>query len=333
MKRAPGSGGIRKLSGNRRKKFQAVVTAGKTWVDGEVKVRQKSLGVYATRAEAQAALEEYNKYHFNLDLRSIKFGEVYEYIKEDYTDSMARSMKAATKYCEPIWHKRLIDIRKMDLDMVAELALDKSKSTQSNIKMLVSSVYTWAMENDVVVKDYSPLLRFKSAVTYDKKKSYTKEEITVLRANPEPIQLILLYSGMRIDELLSMKAADVYEEEGILCFHVNKSKTAAGIRIIPVHSEIEPMVRGMLNGNYLIEPHRTYDGVRKQYMKYNREHGINHTFHELRHTFSTFGKSCHMDDFYRKALMGHAQKGLTDSIYTDTMVADLKSQIELLCYA
>ena len=332
MRRAPGSGGVRKLSGNRRKKYQAVVTSGRVWENGEIKVKQKSLGCYATRKEAQAALEEYNKFHYNLNLRNIKFGEIYDYIKEDFTDSIAKAMKNVVSYCEPIWGKRIVDIRKVDLDMVADLASGKSKSTQNNIRGLISRVYTWALENDVVIKDYSPLIRFKNSAEKKKKESYSKDEIAVLMANPDVIQVFLLYTGMRIQELLNMKVEDVYCEEGILCFHVRDSKTKAGIRIIPVHSEIEGMVRCNMKGTYLIEPHITYDSARSKLSKYNKKHGINHTFHELRHTFATFGKSCGMDDFYRKALLGHAQSGLTDSVYTDVLITDLKAQIELLNY-
>lgn len=332
MRRAKGTGSIRKLSGNRRKKYQAVVTGSKRWVDGEIKIKQHSLGVYATRKEAQEALDEYNRYHYNLDMRNLTFGEIYDYIKDDFSLSVSKSMNAAKQYCEPIWHRKIVDIRKIDLDMVAELGIEKSKSTQSNIKGLVSRVYTWAMENDVIFKDYSPLLRFKSSATFEKKKSYTKEEIAVLLANPEPLQLILLYSGMRIMEVLDMKTEDIYEEEGILCFHVKESKTSAGIRIIPVHSKIESLVKSMMGGTYLIE-YRSYYLAKKEYLKYNAEHGLKHTFHELRHTFATFGKSCGMDDFYRRTLIGHSQKGITDTVYTDAMISDLKSQIELLCYA
>ena len=138
---------------------------------------------------------------------------------------------------------------------------------------------------------------------------------------------------MRITELLDMKTEDIYEEEGILCFHVRESKTNAGVRLIPVHSKIEPLVKSLTGGTYLIDPHRTYYLAQKSYAAYNAEHGIKHTFHELRHTFATFGKSCGMDDFYRKALIGHSQKGITDTVYTDAMISDLKSQIELLSYA
>lgn len=332
MKRAPGSGGIRKLSGKRRKPFQAVVTCGKKWVDGEVKVRQKSLGCFSTRKEAQLALDEYARFNTNLDLMDITFGEIYEIIRKDFTESVEKSMNAAKAYCAPIWGMKIKSIRKMDLDMVADLACDKSKSTQNQIKGLVTRAFTWAMENDVIVKDYSPLLKFKEAKKTDKKVSYTKKEVKILLDNPEPLQLILLYSGMRIQEVLSMKTKDVYEEEGILCFHVRSSKTEAGIRIIPVHSAITGLVSSMLDGLYLIEPHITYHGTRKHFDKYNAEHGIHHTPHELRHTFATFGKSCGMDDFFRRALLGHSQKGVTDSVYTDAMIHDLKNQIEMLSF-
>ena len=331
MKRAPGTGGIRKLSGKRRKPYQAVVSAGRTWKDGKYVVRQKSLGVYATRREAQEALEEYNRYNYNIDLRSIRFSDVYDIIKEDFTQSVATQMRSIYAYCEPIQSMRMIDIRKMHLDAVAELAADKSKPTQRSIASLITRVYKWSMENDVIIKDYSPLLKFQNHRVTDAKKSYSQKEIAILIDDPTPINIILLYTGMRINELLNMRCDDVFEESEILCFHVRDSKTAAGKRIIPVHSKIEPMIRNM-TGDYVIEPHLTYRKQAHAFKQWNTEHGINHTFHELRHTFATYTKSCGLDDYYRRALLGHSQNGLTDQVYTDALIPDLKTQIEKLKY-
>lgn len=332
MKRAPGTGGIRKLSGKRRKPYQAVVTAGRTWRNGKYVIRQKSIGVFATRREAQAALEEYNRYNYNVDLRSIRFGEAYDIIQQEFTPSVLKTLNSVRSYCEPIWNKRIIDIRKIDFDTVAELAADKSKSTQSAIRSVIGRVFKWAMENDVIIKDASILLKFPKYKETSMKKSYTSDEISILLNDPDPIQMILLYSGMRINELLNMKTEDVFYEKDILCFHLKKAKTEAGKRIIPVHSMIEPLVRSMLHGNYLIEPHIDYTNQMRRFYKWNEAHGIKHSYHELRHTFATYSKSCGMDDFYRKALLGHRQNGITDSVYTDVLVTDLKDQIEKLIY-
>jgi integrase len=328
MKRASGTGGIRKLSGKRRKPYQAVITQGREWKNGRIVQKQRSIGVYATRREAQAALEEYCRFNLNIEYRNVKFSEVCEIIYDNFTDSMKQSMRSAYKKCEYLHDKRMIDIRKYDLDIVASQNEEMSASTQTNIGTLIRQAFKWCMDNDVLVKEYA--IEFRKTKERKKNQSYTQEEVRTVLEHGSDLQKILLYSGMRINELLNMKTENVYCESGVLCFHITESKTESGKRIIPVHSKIEPLIS--LDGEYVIEPHSTYAVQKKVYVEWNKEHGINHNFHELRHTFATYGKMCGMDDFYRRSLLGHAQKGLTDSIYTHATAEELKKQIEKLDY-
>lgn len=331
MKRASGTGGIRKLSGKRRKPYQAVVTAGKEWKNGRIVQKQRSIGVYATRREAQAALEEYNRTHFNLDMRSITFAEAFDILKQDYTTDMLRVRTVSYNSCVSLHNMRLIDIRMYDLEAVAKSVEHLSKRTQAAIRSLIHDVFQWGIANDVIVRDYSENMKFRRYKETKKKSSYTKQEVQKVLKDGDCVQKILLYSGMRIKELLDMPLSEVYEEDGILCFHVITAKTKAGIRVIPVHSEIISLIP--TDGDYVIQPHISYVARRKQFVEWNESHGIEHTFHELRHTFATYGKACGMDDFYRKALMGHAQSNVTDAVYTDAMIKDLHNQIELLDYS
>lgn len=147
-----------------------------------------------------------------------------------------------------------------------------------------------------------------------------------------PYFSVMLHTGMRPNELVNMKSEHVYEEDGILCFHVTQSKTAAGIRTIPVHSCIEDLLA--LDQEYVIQPHKTYKQADTMLKKSQRSGTISpgHTLHDLRRTFATYAKHCHMDEFCRKAIMGHAQSGITDIVYTDAMVKDLKQEMEKLKY-
>lgn len=329
MKRASGTGGIRKLSGKRRKPYQAVITQGREWKNGRIVQKQRSIGVYATRREAQAALDEYCRFQINIEYRTVTFAEVFDIIFDNFTDSMKTSMRSAYKKCTYLHDKRMVDIRKYDLDIVASQHENLSYSSQNNISILIRQIFGWCLENDVLIKEYK--IDFKHTKESKKKGSYTPEEIQAVMDFGSDVQKILLYSGMRINELLNMKSEEVYCENGILCFHITDSKTESGKRIIPVHSKIADLLCS-LSGEYVIEPHITYALQKKKHLKWNREHGIDHTFHELRHTFATYGKACGMDDFYRRALLGHSQKGLTDSVYTHATATDLKKQIELLDY-
>ncbi len=97
---------------------------------------------------------------------------------------------------------------------------------------------------------------------------FTGSEIEILWNNKNipyiDTILILLYSSMRISELLDLKTEEVYLKEGY--FDITKAKTAAGIRKIPIAKKIYPLVEKYYNqGNkYLI----TMDNKHIYYRKY-----------------------------------------------------------------
>ena len=67
--------------------------------------------------------------------------------------------------------------------------------------------------------------------------------------------IIGLYSGMRLDEIASIKRDEIVTVEGVRCFYVSKSKTKAGVRHIPIHSLLIGIVDKYLSqnsGEYLL---------------------------------------------------------------------------------
>ena len=67
--------------------------------------------------------------------------------------------------------------------------------------------------------------------------------------------IIGLYSGMRLDEIASIKRDEIVTVEGIRCFYVSKSKTKAGVRHVPIHSLLIGIVDKYLSqnsGEYLL---------------------------------------------------------------------------------
>ena len=53
---------------------------------------------------------------------------------------------------------------------------------------------------------------------------------------------IAAYSGMRINEIASLKSDNICEVEGVLCFEVTEGKTRNAARLVPLHSAIRTMV-------------------------------------------------------------------------------------------
>jgi integrase len=66
------------------------------------------------------------------------------------------------------------------------------------------------------------------------------------------VTLIGMYSGMRLNEICSLKTGNIKTIEGVLCFEVLEGKTRLAARIIPVHSKLTSLVATLI--------HRPYDG-------------------------------------------------------------------------
>ncbi|VFS67775.1 Phage integrase family [Raoultella planticola] len=64
------------------------------------------------------------------------------------------------------------------------------------------------------------------------------------------VTLIGMYSGMRLNEICSLRAANIREIEGVLCFEVTEGKTRSASRVIPCHSLITPLVLSLREKPY-----------------------------------------------------------------------------------
>ena len=259
MKRPNGTGCVKKLNGRRRKPYQALVTSGKKIVKDRVVQNQVSLGTFETKKEALQALSEQAVNPVNLSLKDTTFKQAYEIVRDKagWEKNMLNSMNAAFGHCKVIHDMKLPDIRKYELQLVADSLEGKSTSTQNNVSMVVSDVFSYGMEYDIINKDYSKFMEFPEAGVPRERKIYTPEEIKIVESTADIVQKILLYTGMRIAELINMKTSQVKTINGIQFFDDVGTKTIAAKRMIPVHKKISDIVNSNLTGTYLIEPHTT----------------------------------------------------------------------------
>lgn len=323
MKRPNGSGGIRKLPGRRRHPYQVVVSAGHEIRDNKIVVKQASLGCYATRKEALEALAEWQTNHLRVDLRYLTVADIWKKLRPTITESMLPNYESIYKRYSSLHKTRLIDIKTYTIEEIPLPPL--SKGSHDQIRGFWHNIFRWGIENDVVNKDYSQFIHFTDTVPSKKKEIFSPDEIEECLSIP--LYKFLLYTGMRINELLTMETSQVYEEDGILCFHVLKAKTEAGKRIIPVHSELTNDLN--MNQKYVIEPNLPYYKVREAFNEFSK---TPHTLHDFRRTFASYAKTNGADEYYVKCLLGHVHGDITEDIYTQAFVSDLKREIEKVRY-
>ena len=108
------------------------------------------------------------------------------------------------------------------------------------------------------------------------------------------ISCIGLYSGMRLDEICSLKKEDVVDD----CFSITEGKTKSSIRTVPIHNIILPMVEkliGASNNEFLLSDLKTRGNDRSHYVgklmtTRRKQLGFEkrkYTFHSFRSNFMT----------------------------------------------
>ncbi len=120
--------------------------------------------------------------------------------------------------------------------------------------MFFNQIYKFALENDLVSKDYSDFVDILHHKKEDdsKREPFSKDEVKKFWNNVErndyvQIILMLIYSGVRISELLDLKRENVFLEERY--FDVIESKTDAGIRKVPISKKVLPFFQAWMNKN------------------------------------------------------------------------------------
>lgn len=343
MRLPSGYGGIVKLKGNRRKPYQVRLTKGFT---DEGKQIYMYLGYYAKRGEALEALAEYNSSPYDITRETITFAEVYkkwsnEHFKKVSSSSIERYSNAYRKYCKSLYKMRFKDIRLTHLQAVIDNC-GMAHPTRASIKTLFAVLTRFAMKNDIVDKDYAQYVDVGQREGKINRKPFTQEEIDKLFKYVDTFDyldtiLIMIYSGLRVGEMLDLRIENIHLEERYM---VGGSKTKAGKnRIIPISKKIEPFIRKYYEKNkdkeFLIINSL---GRPMGYSNYRREKFDNimeklkmeHKPHDARHTFASLMDSAGANKLCIKRIIGHSSQDITEDIYTHKTLEELIEAIDLI---
>ena len=341
MRNPNGYGSVIKLSGKRRRPYCARVTAG--WSD-DGKQLYRNVGYYASAVEANIALADYHKNPFSLEASKVTFADMYKTLTSTgYFLKLSRSShigyQAAFRSCTELHDMRMVDIKKNHM----QIYLDDDQigyGSKRKILVLFKALFALAAENDVVTKDYSDFLQLPVKTDFTTKVPFTLEEINLLFENQARMKyidvvLIMIYTGLRISELLEIKCDTVDLDER---FMVGGNKTAASKnRLIPLNHKIIPFVKSWLDqgGEYLI---KASDGGKMSYWNFYEDHWknimgkleLNHTPHETRHTCATLLNNAGANKVSIQRILGHASKDITDKVYTHKDKVELLKAIDLI---
>lgn len=198
----------------------------------------------------------------------------------------------------------------------------------------------------------------KAAKSSGGREAFTPNEITkVLNSiSKEDTQLhavlsIGMFTGMRIEEICSLKASDVVDIEDIECISIKDAKTSKGNRKVPIHSKLLPLIDSLLEtarGNTEEIPKDAYLIPDLTLNKYNdRSNAVGKRFGRLKTTLGFDGKKvfhsvrhCVVTQLdragYRETaiadLVGHENASQTSRYSEGQEVKELKKMVESINY-
>lgn len=342
MKNANGTGSIIKLSGNRRRPYAVKITTGYT-IDG--KQLRKIIGYYANKKDALNCLLEYNQ-NKNVYLNDVTFKQCYEmWSKEHYQKIKPQSKKMMISLYNASIKKLdnliLKDVKLHHLQSFINELKERNLSTATliRVKSTINMVFNYALKNEFINKNIVPFVELGKKEKVIERKIFTDEEIQILWKNKgdkiTDITLILIYTGMRINELLHLKNKDINLEERYL---ITGSKTDAGKdRLIPINYKILPLITKRMTINHELlfysrnDTPMIYNNFRTFFKKKLKKLGIQeHTVHDTRHTFATLLSNANANSTAIKNIIGHSDYKMTEKIYTHKDKEQLKKAIDLL---
>ncbi len=310
-----------KTGKKRRKPYAVRITVG--WKNG--KQVRKYLGYYRSQAEALIALAEYHKDGYDIDMSKFTFKETFdEWFKTQEKRNLSKSVFATHK----MTYSRLGRLGDTPIKNIKTATLQKwfdgidlKPASKGKVKNTMTMVFDYAMQNDIVNKNYAKYLKM------DEKpektgKVYTDEEIKLLWEHKDQenarILLILMYTGLRVGELINIKRDDIDFDKQYM---IGGLKTEAGRdRVIPIHSKILPLVKEQIGDNkWMIQARhggqRHYNVLLNQNIKFMKELGLDHKFHDTRKTAISLMHSADIPLETIKIIVGHAGADVTTKVY------------------
>lgn len=323
------------------------------------------IGSFETSAEAILALDDYNAKHTSVARLRYTFGDVYGKWKELHykdigpkgRDSYERAFAKASEL-----HKRpMRELKTEDYQAVITALADagKSRSMCEKQRQLFSQLCKWAMQNDIITINYAEGLRL-PAPSPKKERTLTDDELNKIKAVADDnskgnrfrqvaqFAMVLTYTGMRIDELLSMRRDDVHLNEGYM---IGGEKTDAGRqRVIPILEPIRMIVAEWmlcsLDSEFLLPTStgrkKNADTVEHSFRRLMIVLGINPdpekvgrkdmgeliTPHSLRRTAATRLVEGKAEPTAVQAILGHADFSTTADYYTSHNVEYLTEEMK-----
>jgi integrase len=235
----------------------------------------------------------------------------------------------------------------LDFDCVSAWldSIDAASKTKQQYLNAGNTFWKWAMKHDArwredfkgAVTPFEnhdlPQLRGKGKVDAQRL-AFELSDLSTLHAAAHEkklntlADLILLgtYSGARIEELCQLRTEHVISPDGVQSFNIVDSKTAAGIRVVPVHPALKPLMQRLINDSkdgFLVtsDSKNKYgnrsDLLSKAFGRLKKSLGFGplHVFHSIRKSAITQLVRADVTGTLIAELVGHETGTVTYDVY------------------
>ena len=305
-------------------------------VDGVLRRKRRKKRGFATKNEALAYLPNLKQDLPQQDM-NVKFKDLYKKWMDRHQEKVVQSTincyKSAYKYFSSLYYVEIAKIRTEHMQKCID-ECPHGKRTRENMKALGTSLWRYAMQLDIVDRNYAEYLYIKKE-EQEEKVAFSKEQLDTMWANVDTVPnlkyvLVLCYTGMRLSEMLGALTENYNKEEG---FFVTGVKTDAGKdRVITISPKIRPFFDDFGTGKHLFTELSAkkfrnelyYPALQALDMDELKEDGTHiYTPHCCRHTFATLMKNVDAPATDKQKLIGHSKFEMT-AHYTHTDLGSLK---------
>ena len=336
MKNQNGTGSIYKLKGKRRKPWAIRIS----YQNETGATKRKYLGYFETKKEAQEVLFNYNKNPLLFSGKTFKEIKTLwlSSIKEKILPETFKNVVINLKHFEILNENKISDIKLFQLQEIFN-DMDYSRGYKSNCKSVLNRIFNFALKNDFIDSNKVQFIELGKKSIVVERKIFTRDEINILwqnlKVNNVYIILILIYTGMRIGELLALKVCDIDLNNKVI--YIRKSKTSSGIRTIPIPNKILSLFADNIsyeNEYFILSKNLTplsYMTFKYRFNVLLEKLGIQkHTIHDTRHTFATMLNNADANSTSIIKLIGHSDFSITENVYTHKDIEELRKAINLL---
>lgn len=256
---------------------------------------------------------------------------------DEWLKTYTKNLKDSTKYNhEKIINKYIkpnfkgLRLKELKQHKVQQVLNDiEALSVPKKFLITLNKILDTAVQNDYIVKNVAAGLITPDFQT-EPKEPLLNEQIKTIESTEHKLQNIcvfLIYSGLRISELINLTWQDVDLKERAIYIH-GDVKTINSNRTVPLFDSAYDILKQLSNNRIknidakkdFVFLHKgkkyTENIMSKERYKYCKHVGFDFTFHQCRHTFATILYNAGVDVKQAQEWLGHANFSTTMDIYT-----------------